>query len=96
MNRRGVLGLVHQNVVDAAVQPVQHPVRNAGIVQQRLRAGDQIVKVQPAAQGLFALVGGQEPPCKAVQMQVALCRLKRQPLVACVKDPFGQRIELRK
>ena len=42
----------NKNLIDAAMEPVEHPVGDAGIFQQVLRAGDEIVEVEPAARRL--------------------------------------------
>ncbi len=51
LRRAGVLRLVDQDVVDAAVEPVQHPGRDrAGRSADRAALQDQIVEIEPAAQ----------------------------------------------
>ena len=54
LRRAGVLRLVHQDVVDPAVEPEQHPARHAGSVSKSRGAQDQVVEIQPAAQLLGA------------------------------------------
>ena len=54
---RGVLGLVDQDMVDAAVQLVEHPGGVRPLVDQLARAADQIGEVQRAAAGLGLMVG---------------------------------------
>jgi hypothetical protein len=57
---RGVLRLVHEDVVDAAVEPPEHPLRHGRVGQQPPGAGDQVVEVEEAAGELLALVGLHE------------------------------------
>ncbi len=54
----GVLGLVDQDVIDPAVQLVQHPGGGAAFGQQGGGAGDQIGEVQRPALSLGGLVEG--------------------------------------
>ena len=49
LNRAGILRFIHQNMVDAAIQPVQHPRRHCRIGQQITCLDDQIVEIQPPA-----------------------------------------------
>ena len=51
----GVLRLVDQHVIDAAVELVMHPT-GGDAVQHRKRLVDQVVIVEPAALLLFAPV----------------------------------------
>ena len=45
----GVLGFVHQDMIDPAVNSVQNPCRDGRIGQQTAGLQDQIIKIQPAA-----------------------------------------------
>ena len=67
----GILRLVHQDVVDPAIQPPQHPLRHAGFLQQRGRPADQVVEIQPAMRGLLGLHPQGEGMAEAVQRQRA-------------------------
>ncbi len=58
--RAGVLRLVDQDVVEAAVELEQHPGRSARAMQQVARAEDQIVVIERGMARLVALVGGQQ------------------------------------
>ena len=73
MRRAGVLRLVHQYMVNAAVDPVQHPGRDLLVIQQAARLVDQIVKVQPAAQ-LFGLRIMRQKRCRKPVQAVGLAR----------------------
>ena len=53
--RTGVLRLVDQHVIDAAVELVMHPASRSAC-QQGQRLVDQIVIIEQAALGLFAPV----------------------------------------
>ena len=44
----GVLAFVDQDVIEAAVELVEHPGRGFGALQQRLRVFDQIVEIERA------------------------------------------------
>jgi hypothetical protein len=70
----GVLCFVYKNVVDPAIQPEQHPLRDAG--GQKLRPRDEVVEIEPAARGLGGLVGGQEHRGEAVQ-RMGLARVQK-------------------
>ncbi len=50
--RAGVLRLVHQDVVDAAVQPEQHPCATDGSVSSARALRDQVVEVEQPARRL--------------------------------------------
>ena len=56
----GVLGLVDQHVVDAAVELVQHPRRVAFLLQQPHGMEDQVVVVEQRAGALEPLIGLQQ------------------------------------
>ena len=63
----GILRLVHQNVVNAAVETEQNPLRNQRIGQQSLGIGDKIVEIEPAPRLFPCLVFRQENGGEAVQ-----------------------------
>ncbi len=75
---RGVLGLVHQNVVDATVQPEQHPLRHRRIGQQGLGAGNQIVEIKRPARQFARRVARQKGARKGVHHFGALGRGQRK------------------
>ena len=91
--RTGVLCLVDKDVVNAAVQPEQHPLRHRRIGQQSARLADQIVKIKPAAHRLSLVVLRQEQRGKAVQGQCALCGHQGQPSGPGRLDPQHQRLK---
>ena len=74
----GVLRLIHQNMVDAPVQPEQHPGRQRPVGQQGPRPSDEVVKVQKAPRRLAFGVIGQKDRCKLVQGQSLFGTGKRQ------------------
>ena len=55
---RGVLRLVHKDMVNPAIQPIEHPLRHCAVGQKPLGAGDQVIKVQPTARRLGLLIQG--------------------------------------
>ena len=57
--RRGVLRLVHQDVVDAAIQLVEHPGRSRPAAQELSGLLDQVGEIERAGEPLFDPVGGQ-------------------------------------
>ena len=56
---RGVLRLVDENMVDAAVELVQHPAR-IGALEQAARRHDQVAEIEQAARFLFGAIGLQD------------------------------------
>ena len=67
LHRAGVLSLVDEDVIDAAIKPVEHPLRHLAIGQKRQRLVDQVVEVEPAAGQLGGLVARQEFGGKGLQ-----------------------------
>ena len=76
---RGILRLVHEDVVDAAIQSEQHPLCHGGVRQKRRRAGDQVIEIQPARGGFARLIAGAEGAGKAAQRQRAVDEIQRYP-----------------
>ncbi len=70
----GVLRLVHEDMVDPAVQPEQHPLRGGAVRQQGAGAGDEVVEVEPAALPLAPVVFRQEGSGETVERRGALRR----------------------
>ena len=58
-----ILRLVHQDMVDPAVDPIQHPSRDTLVRQQCARLANQIVKIQPPA--LMLVIGVSFQECRA-------------------------------
>ena len=56
----GVLRLVDQDMVDSAVELVEHPERGVPVLDQPLHPGDQVVVVEAALARLFDPVGGEQ------------------------------------
>src|SRR6056297_1578435 len=54
-------------MVDAAIEPVEHPGGDGGIGEQIAGAQDEIVEIEPAAQLLGLFIGGQEGAGEGVQ-----------------------------
>ena len=88
--------LVHQNVVDAAVQTIQHPRSDAVVGQQVLCLADQIIKIQPAAPlfGLRIALGKSRG--KPVQGNRVFRGDQGQPFLPRVFNTIDQCIELGK
>ncbi|EKD59662.1 MAG: hypothetical protein ACD_54C01211G0002 [uncultured bacterium] len=91
----GILRLIDKDMVDAAIQPEQHPGGNVGIGQQQLGAGDQIVEIKETARGLGGLINRQEAGGKAVQQGGFLRRLQGDATGPGGFYPQHQGIELR-
>ena len=91
----GVLGLVDQHVVDAAVELVQHPRRVAFLLQQPHGMEDQVVVVEQRAGALEPLIGlqqgmtdHQERGCGAGgRRRPALHDRREQPFALVLHDP---------
>ena len=94
LRRAGVLRLIHQNMVDPAIQPVQNPGGNRWIGDQIGRFCDQVVKVQPAARGLARLIKRQEGAGKSGQRRSLAGGLQGHPLRAGRLDPRHQVVQL--
>ena len=86
LGRAGVLGLVDQNVIDAAVQSEQHPLRDGWINKQRLGFADQIVEIQRAHCQFAGLIGRHENFGEIVQRAGAVKRVHRPKMCLCVGD----------
>ncbi len=63
----GVLGLVDQHMVDAAIQLVEDPGRDPRQVEERTRAQDQVLVVEHGARRLGQLVAGEDRLAEAQQ-----------------------------
>ena len=90
----GILCLVHQNVVDPAIQLEQHPRRHGWIGQKRTRFQDQIIEIQPAARQFGGLVFLHEHMREAVQNLRASRVMQSQALVPRVLDPRHKVVQL--
>ena len=91
----GVLRLVHQNMVDAAVEPEQHPFGDRAVGEQQLGAGDQVVKVEKAALRLACGIQRQEFRREPVQRGGLLRGLKGDAPGPRRLHPPHQRLKLR-
>ena len=63
----GVLGLVDEDVVEAAVEPPEHPGGGAGPGEQRAGAVDEVVEVEEAGGGLAGVEGVEPGAGEAVE-----------------------------
>ncbi len=63
----GVLGFVDQDVVEAAIEPPEHPGGRAGMFEQRAGAVDQVVEVEQAAVALGDVEGRQPGAAEAAE-----------------------------
>ena len=95
LHRAGVLRLVHQDMVDAAVELPQHPVAHRRVVQQCPRLQDQVVEVEPAPRRLPRRDRRQEGGGKAVQRRRPPRRQQRQPPQPGSLDPLHQIVQRR-
>ena len=78
---RSVLRLVHQDVIDAAVELEQHPGGLRRIVEQRLGAFDQVREVQRALRRLRRLIGRDVDEADDEDVEGQRRRLRRAHLV---------------
>ena len=92
---RGVLHLVEQQVVDAAVQLVQHPGR-ARIGQQHQGAGDQVVVVHQPARPLGVRIAAEHRTREAEQRHGQRHHADRPALVLHRRHPFRFRHQRRR
>ena len=92
--RAGILRLVHQDMIDPAIQPEQHPGGHRRRRQQLPCLQDLVVEIQPAAQLLAALVFRQENPGKGMQRLRLACRHQPDPARAGGLDAQHQRFDL--
>ena len=88
LRRRGVLHLVQQQVVEPAVQLVQHP-GGAGIDQQARRPSDQVVVVEQARRLLVRRIGAAAPARRA-----SAARPRQPPRAAPAQASITSRIRV--
>ena len=63
----GILCFVDQDVIQAAVQFVEHPVGTASLRQQKTRLEHQIIVVQQGVVLFFTAIGRDQPLAEAQQ-----------------------------
>ncbi len=90
----GILRLIDQDMVDAAVQPPQHPLRHAGFLQQFGGAADQVVEIQPALRRLGRVHPRRKGMPEPVQRQRAFRRGQGQRLRAGQLHPLHQGVQI--
>ena len=56
LHRAGVLGLIHKDMIDAAVQTIEHPRRHRWIIQKVAGLDDKVVEIKPAPQLLAPFI----------------------------------------
>ena len=93
LRRARVLRLVDEDVVDAAIEPEQHPLRHRRIGQQLARLADQVVEIEHAAQELAPLIGGHEGAGEGVEIAGLGKGVQRQARAAALLDPGHQVFE---
>ena len=91
---RGVLRLVHEDVVDPAVEPEQHPLRHRRILEEARGAQDQVVEVEPPAGPPGRRIAGAEGVAEALQRQRAGGVGEREPPGPGRLDPRHQLFDL--
>jgi hypothetical protein len=67
LRRAGVLRLVDEDVVEAAVEAPEHPGGGLAVLQKRPGALDQVLEVEQAGGGLARGVAGEEGAGKGVE-----------------------------
>ena len=83
-----VLGFIHKDMVDPAIQTVEHPFGLSPVGQQCAGARDQVVEIQPAA-GLFGLfIAAQKCVCETVEDNISFNGFEREPGFARRLDPL--------
>ena len=93
LRRARVLRLVYEDMVDAAIEPEQHPLRHRRVGQQLARLADQVVEVEHAAQKLAPLVGGHEGAGESVENAGLFEGDQGQPRRAPLLDPGHEIVE---
>ena len=93
LGRACVLRLVHEDMINTAVQTIQHPGRDLRVRQQLSCLQDQVVKIEPGALLLGFGISGGEPSGKLVQLIGVLRRHHRQMHVARILDPLHQGLD---
>ena len=89
----GVLRLVDQDVVEAAIELEQHPRRHPRPAQQRQRGQHQIVEIEHALQPLGLAVLAQQPVAEPYQRASRLAHDERGAHPTQLEDPLGFRAE---
>ncbi len=89
----GILRLVHEDVIDTAIELEQHPLRHRRFAKQGPRAQDEIVKIQQPRRRLARRIGVKEGRGEAVQRGGARGGGQREPARARALDPRHQRVE---
>ena len=92
---RSILRLVYQHMVDAAIQPKQHPCGNRWVRQQAFGAGDQIVKIKQALGGFALGIKRQEGVGKGINRLAHGCSSQGQAARAEKFDTLHQGIQAR-
>ena len=87
LRRRGVLRLVDQEVLQRSVELVEHP-GGVGALEQRARAGDEIVVVEQAARAFQRRVAFDRRLGDAIERDAALERLGAAQPVAQRDEPL--------
>ena len=90
---RGVLRFVHEDVIDAAVEFEEDPLRHHGVGQERAGAPDEVVEVHKAAGGLGGVERGEEGPSEGVKVERAGERDQREARAARSLDPGHERVD---
>ncbi len=85
----GVLRLVDQNVVEAAVELEQHPWRDAGVAQQIKGGRNQVVIVEDALGALAGCIRVHQCTAEPDQRAARLDKRRRRLRLVEFFDPFG-------
>ena len=95
LDRAGVLRFIDQNVIHAAIQTEQHPIRHGRILKKKPALPDQVVKIQPSPSLLLVGIKGQKRRGEVVQGHGALGGSQAQTLGPGLFNPHHQRLQLR-
>ena len=95
LDRTDVLRLVNQDVVDAAVQPVQHPARGFGIGKQRAGFQDEVVEIQQRRRALLRVERCEQRVREPMQGSRLFRGRDADPGVPHRGDPFHEGVQLR-
>ena len=86
--------LIHQDVINPAIQTIKHPLRNASFVEQLAGFDDEVIKIEPSAQHFAPFIFGKEKRGEGVQILRHFCRDKTKAPFAHGFDPQHELIHL--
>ena len=88
--RAGVLGFIDQNVIHAAIQAEQHPIRHGRFPKEKSALLDEVIKIQPSPSLLLVGIKGQKHRGEVVQGHGAVGGSQAQTLGSRLLNPLHQ------